>query len=164
MDMPTTSLSMEQQFKLQVLREEVKRLSQDQAQEYLLEVMRQNMVKENLFKALDEEYVNPSSISSQKSVACICKKYDRLTSCTIVKNRQDACSTKSEFSCGTGILPVPKKLIENGATSQIELLILKSSRTGKMPVPQRVNFLVEQASCLFLKSLLRMVQHLRSSF
>lgn len=50
MDMPTTSLSMEQQFKLQVLREEVKRLSQDQAQEYLLEVMRQSMVKENLFK------------------------------------------------------------------------------------------------------------------
>ena len=48
MDMSTTSLSMEQQFKLQVLREEVKRLSQDQAQEYLLEVMRQNMVKENL--------------------------------------------------------------------------------------------------------------------
>ncbi|WP_333321095.1 hypothetical protein [Microcoleus sp. B4-C1] len=29
-----------------------------------------------------------------------------------------------------------------------------------MPVPQRVNFLVEQASCLFLKSLLIMVQHL----
>ncbi|MEG5007507.1 hypothetical protein [Microcoleus sp. B5-D4] len=27
-------------------------------------------------------------------------------------------------------------------------------------VPQRVNFLVEQASCLFIKSLLRMVQHL----
>jgi len=50
MDMPTSSLSMEQQFKLQVLREEVKRLSQDQAQEYLLEVMRQNMVKENLLK------------------------------------------------------------------------------------------------------------------
>ncbi|WP_445242989.1 MULTISPECIES: NblA/ycf18 family protein [unclassified Microcoleus] len=50
MDMPTTNLSMEQQFKLQVLREEVKRLSQDQAQEYLLEVMRQSMVKENLFK------------------------------------------------------------------------------------------------------------------
>ena len=24
------------------------------------------------------------------------------------------------------------------------------SRTGKMPVPQRGNFLVEQASCLFL--------------
>ncbi|WP_333408437.1 hypothetical protein [Microcoleus sp. T2B6] len=26
-----------------------------------------------------------------------------------------------------------------------------------MPVPQKVNFLVEQASCLFIKSLLRMV-------
>ncbi|WP_445329592.1 NblA/ycf18 family protein [Tychonema sp. LEGE 07196] len=50
MDMPTTSLSMEQQFKLQVLSEQVKSLSQDQAQEYLLEVMRQNMVKENLLK------------------------------------------------------------------------------------------------------------------
>lgn len=50
MDMSTTSLSMEQQFKLEVLREQVKSLSQDQAQEYLLEVMRQNMVKENLLK------------------------------------------------------------------------------------------------------------------
>ncbi|MBE9162964.1 NblA/ycf18 family protein [Microcoleus sp. N3A4] len=50
MDMPTTSLSMEQQFKLQVLSEQVKSLSLDQAQEYLLEVMRQNMVKENLLK------------------------------------------------------------------------------------------------------------------
>lgn len=49
MDMPI-SLSMEQQFKLQVLREQVKTLSQDEAHEYLLEVMRQNMVKENLLK------------------------------------------------------------------------------------------------------------------
>ena len=32
-----------------------------------------------------------------------------------------------------------------------------------MPVPQRVNFLVEQASCLFMKSLLRMVPHLSSN-
>ncbi|MEG4916783.1 hypothetical protein QUB12_27250, partial [Microcoleus sp. B7-D4] len=38
---------------------------------------------------------------------------------TIVRNRQDACSTKSEFSCGTGILPVHKKLIDNSAISQI---------------------------------------------
>lgn len=50
MDMPTTSLSMEQQFKLQVLRDQVKTLSKDQAQEYLIEVMRQNMVKENILK------------------------------------------------------------------------------------------------------------------
>ncbi|MCZ0903781.1 hypothetical protein ON021_28190, partial [Microcoleus sp. HI-ES] len=39
---------------------------------------------------------------------------------TILKNRQDACSTKSEFSCGTGILPVPKQIIENCATSQFK--------------------------------------------
>jgi L-threonine-O-3-phosphate decarboxylase len=36
-----------------------------------------------------------------------------LTSCTIVKNGQDAHSTTDEFSCGTGILPVPKQVIEN---------------------------------------------------
>ena len=29
-----------------------------------------------------------------------------------------ACEAKSEFSCGTGILPVHKKLIDNGATSR----------------------------------------------
>ncbi|MEG3981206.1 hypothetical protein QUA08_10560 [Microcoleus sp. T3B2] len=28
-----------------------------------------------------------------------------------------------------------------------------------MPVPQENSFFVEQASCLFIKSLLRMVQH-----
>jgi hypothetical protein len=32
------------------------------------------------------------------------------------------------------------------------------SGTGKMPVPQEMNFLVEQASCLFIKGLSRMVQ------
>jgi len=46
----------------------------------------------------------------------------KLTSCTILKNRQDACFTKSKFSCGTGILPVHKKLIENGATSQFKTI------------------------------------------
>ncbi len=48
MEMP--NLSLEQQFKLQVLRDEVKRLSLEQAQDYLIEVLRQNMVKENLYK------------------------------------------------------------------------------------------------------------------
>ena len=43
-------LSLEQQFKLQVLREQVKNLTQEQAQEYLVEVMRQMMVKDNLVK------------------------------------------------------------------------------------------------------------------
>src|SRR4028118_1784695 len=40
---------------------------------------------------------------------------------TIVSNRQDACSTRKFTLCGTGILPVHKKLIENGATSQLLL-------------------------------------------
>ncbi len=44
-----------------------------------------------------------------------------LQSCTIVKNGQDAHSTRDEFSCGTGILPVPKQVIEHGATSQLDL-------------------------------------------
>lgn len=51
MDMPTT-LSMEQQFKLKLYQEQVKALSQEQAQLYLLEVMRQMMVKDNLLKQL----------------------------------------------------------------------------------------------------------------
>ncbi|MEG4524448.1 hypothetical protein, partial [Microcoleus sp. C2D2] len=61
---------------------------------------------------------------------------------------------KSRFSCGTGILPVHKRLIDNAATSQYSRL------TGKMPVPQRVDFLVERASCPFIKGLLTMLQHL----
>ncbi|MBE9185874.1 hypothetical protein IQ270_14515 [Microcoleus sp. LEGE 07076] len=44
-----------------------------------------------------------------------------LRCCTIVKNGQDARSTKNEFSCGTGILAVPKQVIENGAISQSEV-------------------------------------------
>ncbi|MEG4634753.1 DUF4347 domain-containing protein, partial [Microcoleus sp. AR_TQ3_B6] len=44
----------------------------------------------------------------------------KLTSCTILKNTQDARSTKSRFSCGTGILPVDKRFIDNGATSQLK--------------------------------------------
>ncbi|NET74600.1 NblA/ycf18 family protein [Okeania sp. SIO1F9] len=46
----SNSLTMEQQFKLQVLREQVKGLSREEVQEYLVEVLRQTMVKENLFK------------------------------------------------------------------------------------------------------------------
>lgn len=49
MDMPT-GLSLEQQFKLQILRDEVQRLTLEQAQEYLIEILRQGMVKENLYK------------------------------------------------------------------------------------------------------------------
>jgi hypothetical protein len=33
----------------------------------------------------------------------------------MLKNRQDACSTKINFSCGVGRMPTPERLIENGA-------------------------------------------------
>ena len=45
-------LSLEQQFRLQVLSEQVQNLSQEEAKEYLLEMFRQMMVKDNLFKHL----------------------------------------------------------------------------------------------------------------
>ena len=51
MEIPA-KLSLEQQFKLQVLRDQVKVLSKEQAQEYLIEVFRQMMVKDNLVKNL----------------------------------------------------------------------------------------------------------------
>ena len=51
MDIPV-QLTLEQQFKMKVYQEQVKTLSQEEAQQYLLEVMRQMMVKENLFKHL----------------------------------------------------------------------------------------------------------------
>ena len=45
-------LSMEQQFKLKVLQDQVQDLSKEQAQEYLLEMFRQMMVKDNIVKHL----------------------------------------------------------------------------------------------------------------
>ncbi|MEM8805000.1 MAG: NblA/ycf18 family protein [Cyanobacteria bacterium P01_G01_bin.38] len=51
MDMPG-KLTLEQEFKLQILKDQVKGLSIDQAQEYVVEVMRQMMVKDNLVKHL----------------------------------------------------------------------------------------------------------------
>ncbi|BAZ38421.1 phycobilisome degradation protein NblA [Calothrix sp. NIES-4101] len=47
-----TELTLEQQFRLQTLKEQVQSLSQEEAQTFLLEVMRQMMVKDNLFKHL----------------------------------------------------------------------------------------------------------------
>ena len=46
------NLSLEQEFKLQVVRDQVTGLSLEQAQEYVVEVMRQMMVKDNLVKHL----------------------------------------------------------------------------------------------------------------
>ncbi|MEL6354083.1 MAG: NblA/ycf18 family protein [Cyanobacteria bacterium J06627_28] len=51
-DLVPGSLSMEQQFKLKVVKDQVKGLSLEQAQEYVVEVMRQMMVKDNLVKHL----------------------------------------------------------------------------------------------------------------
>ena len=48
----SAQLSLEQQFKLKVLEEQVQDLSREQAQEYLLEMFRQMMVKDNLVKHL----------------------------------------------------------------------------------------------------------------
>jgi hypothetical protein len=51
MDLPI-ELTLEQKFRLQTLREQVNKLSQEEAQTYLLEVLRQMMVKDNLVKHL----------------------------------------------------------------------------------------------------------------
>ncbi|RMF27029.1 MAG: phycobilisome degradation protein NblA [Cyanobacteria bacterium J083] len=47
-----SQLSLEQQFKLQMLKDQVKSLTREQAQEYLVELLRQMMVKDNLMKHL----------------------------------------------------------------------------------------------------------------
>ena len=51
MDRPM-SLSLEQQFNLKLYEEQVRTMSAEQSQTYLLEVMRQLMVKENIVKHL----------------------------------------------------------------------------------------------------------------
>lgn len=56
MDFPI-ELSLEQQFKLKVYREQVRGLTLEQSQEYLLEVMRQLMVKENMIKHLVKQAI-----------------------------------------------------------------------------------------------------------
>ena len=48
-------LSLEQQFKLQVLGREIENLTLEQAKEYLLEAFRQIMVKENVCKEMIKE-------------------------------------------------------------------------------------------------------------
>ncbi|MEG4291146.1 hypothetical protein QUB76_20140, partial [Microcoleus sp. D2B6] len=58
--------------------------------------------------------------------------------------------------CGTGILPVHKRLIDKGATYELQRLYNSlpnrhPSATGKMPVKRENLYFVEQASCLFIK-------------
>ena len=45
-------LSLEQQFKLQVLKDNVDKLTLSQAKEFLIEVLKQNMIKDNLMQIL----------------------------------------------------------------------------------------------------------------
>jgi hypothetical protein len=45
-------LSLEQKFNLRMYEDQVKSLSQEQAQSFLLEMMRQVMIKENVIKHL----------------------------------------------------------------------------------------------------------------
>ncbi len=45
-------LTLEQQFQLEILRQDIERMSLEQAKEYLFEAFRQMMVKDNLFRDL----------------------------------------------------------------------------------------------------------------
>ncbi|WNZ26908.1 phycobilisome degradation protein nblA [Leptolyngbya sp. NK1-12] len=51
MELPI-GLSLEQQFNLRAYADQIKQLNQEQAQEMLLEVLRQLMIKENVIKSL----------------------------------------------------------------------------------------------------------------
>ena len=46
------SLKLEQQLELRIFQEKVKNLTQEQSQEFLIELFRQMMVKDNLIKSL----------------------------------------------------------------------------------------------------------------
>ena len=59
MDMPG-QLTLEQQFQLQILKEQVRNLSHEDAQNYVVEVMRISMVRENLVKHLIKKDVADS--------------------------------------------------------------------------------------------------------
>jgi hypothetical protein len=52
MDILALELTLEQQFALRKYQSQVKELSQDQAQEFLLEAFRQLMVKDNAIRSL----------------------------------------------------------------------------------------------------------------
>ncbi|MGL4421944.1 MAG: NblA/ycf18 family protein [Gemmataceae bacterium] len=51
MNLPLT-LTIEQQFSMKVYEDQVKNMSAEQAQEFLLEIMRQLMIKDNVIRHL----------------------------------------------------------------------------------------------------------------
>ena len=65
-----------------------------------------------------------------------------------------ACSTKSEFSCGTGILPVHKKLIENGATSQFKIDLTVNGKDLEETVERYLCLAKESGAAIAKNSLL----------
>ncbi|MEO1006850.1 MAG: NblA/ycf18 family protein [Cyanobacteria bacterium J06638_38] len=56
MDLPM-ELSLEQQFNLKIYEKQVKSMSHEEAQQFLVEVLRQLMVKENMVKHLMKQAV-----------------------------------------------------------------------------------------------------------
>jgi Phycobilisome degradation protein nblA len=54
----STSLSIEQEFYLKSFAEQVKRMSQEQAQEFLIELHRQMMIKEKMYQHLIQKEWN----------------------------------------------------------------------------------------------------------
>ena len=50
----------------------------------------------------------------------------------VAENRLEACSTIDELSGGTGILPVHKKLIDSGATSQFDRTLTTKTTDGEI--------------------------------
>ncbi|MEG4487150.1 amino acid adenylation domain-containing protein [Microcoleus sp. D2_18a_B4] len=61
-------------------------------------------------------YLNRPDLTAQSFIVNPFKPNSGTILHDLFRNRQDACSTRDEFSCGTGILPV----LDNGATSQFK--------------------------------------------
>jgi Phycobilisome degradation protein nblA len=62
MDLPI-ELSLEQQFNLRAYADQVKGLDQEQAQQMLLQVLRQLMIKENVIKYLVKQQIESDLVA-----------------------------------------------------------------------------------------------------
>jgi hypothetical protein len=58
LNMEALALTPEQEFNLIVYKEQVKGLAQEHAQEFLVEVLRQLMIKDNVIKSLMRNVIN----------------------------------------------------------------------------------------------------------
>ncbi|NER39329.1 MAG: phycobilisome degradation protein NblA [Oscillatoria sp. SIO1A7] len=52
MEITAANLTLEQEFKLKVLADQIKQLSKEEAQECLFKIVRQGMIKDNLYRQL----------------------------------------------------------------------------------------------------------------